>query len=144
MKENWIYAELHTGLFLGSDKGGKNCGTKLKVREMTGLSLTYDTEVRELTVKLPGFYTAKIPRENIAFWWPDLKAGTPAQKAQADKTHEVTLPSPPAAAPQANEKRGPGRPPAKVKVEAQVGGPQHRVFQGPGHGDTGVSLNLPK
>jgi len=138
MKENWIYAELHTGLFLGSDKGGKNCGTKLKVKDVTGLTMVYDTEVRELTVKLPGFYPAKIPRENIAFWWPEMK-GIVA-------THPTVVGEPKASPPQPqpnapDEKRGPGRPP---KVQAQVDGPQHRVFKGPGHGETGVSLNLPK
>jgi hypothetical protein len=99
-------AFLHTPHF----HTGKNFPERLCTKEHRGLKLAYVTEDKELLVEWNG-RVAHIPESNVRCYFPRVEKEThvAAEKPQLPKI-------------------------SKTPVKAQVSGPQHHVFEGPGAG----------
>lgn len=111
------FVELHKPLFIA----GTNMGEKLDSYKREGLQLQYDPEEEMLLVWYKDAL-ALVPRDTVACMWPINIHETNYKKPT------FTLPvKKPVEAAQANP-----------KITAQVSGPGQHVFNGPGHGETGV------
>lgn len=96
--------------------GGKNFGNTIEVAKNVNLELEYDSDEKEVWMKYNG-RVGIIPMGNVDVLVP-----------AHEETKAAEPPPPPAPAP------------ARGKIRAQVSGPQQHVFEGPGHGQTGVNL----
>lgn len=112
--EEIVWAELHAPLFHSS---GANLGSKLDPMKKSGLKLEWDSDRKEFWVHYNN-RSMFLPGTSVF----SMEKGTPVVVEISEKAKNK------ANAEQHEQRRKAG------KLSAQVAGPQHHVFAGPGAG----------